>query len=67
MADKQPQKKSKKGSKRWEKYEIKGDKIERKNKFCPKCGPGYFLAEHKDRMTCGNCGYVKFKKSENKE
>ncbi|MGE0793412.1 MAG: 30S ribosomal protein S27ae [Candidatus Woesearchaeota archaeon] len=38
-------------------YEVKGDKLERKNRFCPKCGPGVFLAMHKDRKTCGKCGY----------
>ena len=51
-------------SKRWEKYVISGDSLERKNKFCPKCGPGFFLANHKNRLTCGKCGYVEFKKSE---
>ena len=51
-------------SKIWEKYTISGDKVERKNKFCPKCGPGFFLANHKNRATCGKCGYVEFKKSE---
>jgi ubiquitin-small subunit ribosomal protein S27Ae len=30
-------------------------------KTCPKCGPGTLLAEHKDRRSCGKCGY-----SENK-
>ncbi|PKP53208.1 MAG: 30S ribosomal protein S27ae [Candidatus Altiarchaeales archaeon HGW-Altiarchaeales-3] len=44
-------------SKKWEKYEISGDKIERKNKICPKCGPGVFLGKHKDRSSCGKCGY----------
>ena len=38
-------------------YEIKGDTLVRKNRFCPKCGPGTFLAMHKDRKTCGKCGY----------
>lgn len=38
-------------------YQVSGDKIERKNRFCTKCGPGYFLAKHKDRETCGKCGY----------
>ena len=28
--------------------------------FCPKCGPGTFLAKHKDRQTCGKCGYTVF-------
>ncbi|MFO8050292.1 MAG: 30S ribosomal protein S27ae [Thermoplasmatota archaeon] len=41
-------------------YEIEGDKIKRKRKFCPKC-EGSFLAEHKDRFSCGNCGYTEFK------
>ena len=27
------------------------------NKDCPKCGPGVSLAEHKDRVSCGKCGY----------
>jgi len=26
-------------------------------KFCPKCGPGVRLAEHKERKSCGKCGY----------
>ncbi len=45
-------------------YNISGDKVERKNKFCPKCGPGMFMAVHKDRVVCGNCKYVEFTKSE---
>ncbi|HDJ51517.1 MAG TPA: 30S ribosomal protein S27ae [Thermoprotei archaeon] len=42
-------------------YEIKDGKVIRKRRFCPKCGPGTFLAEHKDRWTCGKCGYTEFK------
>jgi len=41
-------------------YNISGDKIERKNRFCPKCGPGMFLGKHKDRLVCGQCKYVEF-------
>jgi len=33
-----------------------------KKKTCPKCGPGYFMAEHKNRFACGKCGYTEFKK-----
>ena len=33
-----------------------------KRKTCPKCGAGYFLAEHKDRRSCGKCGYTEFNK-----
>jgi len=42
-------------------YEIKGENISRKNKFCPKCGAGIFMANHKDRMACGKCGYAEWK------
>ena len=42
-------------------YAIEGGKLERKRRSCPKCGPGVFLAEHKDRSTCGKCGYTEFK------
>ncbi len=51
----------KKTQKKWEKYEISGDTLRRKNKTCPKCGPGIFLAEHKDRVACGKCGYMEKK------
>ena len=43
-------------------YEAKGEKAERKRTPCPKCGAGVFMAEHKDRITCGHCGYTKWKK-----
>jgi len=55
-------KKEKKASQIWKLYEKVGDKIERKNKFCSKCGSGYFLAKHKDRQTCGKCGFTIFGK-----
>ncbi len=45
---------------RWNLYEKKGDKIERKNKYCPKCGQGTFMAKHANRMTCGLCKYTVF-------
>lgn len=41
-------------------YEIAGDKIQRKNRFCPKCGKGTFLGQHKDRLVCGKCHYVEY-------
>ena len=41
-------------------YEIKGETLERKNKSCPKCGEGFLLAAHKNRLTCGKCGYAEF-------
>ena len=33
----------------------------RAKSFCPKCGPGVFLAEHRDRQSCGKCGYMQAK------
>lgn len=41
-------------------YTISGDKLDRKNKHCPKCGRGTFLGKHKDRWVCGKCGYVEY-------
>ena len=45
-------------------YEVKGDSISRKNKSCPKCGQGFFLAKHNNRLVCGKCGYVEYSKKE---
>jgi len=53
-------KKKKKPQQMHKYYTKKGDKLERKNKFCVKCGPGYFLAQHTNRLTCGKCNYVEF-------
>ena len=43
-------------------YKIEGDKLVRTHRVCPKCGPGYFLADHYDRWSCGKCGYTVFKR-----
>lgn len=43
-------------------YAVEGQKLTRQRRFCPRCGPGVFLAEHKDRFSCGKCGYTEFKK-----
>ena len=37
------------------------DKATAKNTFCPKCGPGVMLANHKDRRYCGKCHYMEKK------
>jgi len=41
-------------------YDTSGE-LKRTRKFCPKCGPGTFMADHKDRHHCGNCGYTEKK------
>ena len=65
MAKKKKKEKKEKG--RWELYDTSGG-LKRKNKSCPKCGEGTFLAKHKDRLTCGKCGYMEsIKKSEEKK
>jgi len=48
-------------------FKVEGDKINRIRRHCPKCGPGVFLAEHKNRFSCGKCGYTEFKSSSKKE
>ena len=57
---------AKKKSGKWNLYNKAGDKLERKNKSCPKCGQGTFMAKHSNRLTCGACSYTEFisKKSE---
>ena len=45
-------------------YKVDGNKVERIKPTCPKCGPGIFMAAHKDRVSCGKCGYTEFKKKE---
>ena len=42
-------------------YKVGKDGVERLKQECPRCGPGIFLAEHKDRTSCGACGYTEFK------
>ena len=41
----------------WKLYEVKGNELLRKGKFCPRCGSGTFLAEYKNRKYCGKCGF----------
>lgn len=45
----------------WKFYKVEGNAVKRLKKECPRCGKGFFLAEHKDRSTCGKCGYTQFK------
>ncbi|MFQ5553392.1 MAG: 30S ribosomal protein S27ae [Thermoplasmata archaeon] len=43
-------------------YKVEDGKVKRERPFCPRCGPGVFLAEHGDRVSCGRCGYTEFRK-----
>lgn len=42
-------------------YKIDGGKLVRTHKQCPKCGVGVYMAAHKDRQSCGRCGYMERK------
>jgi len=51
--------KNKPTSKKWEMYNVSGNSVARK-RACPRCGPGIFLANHKERLYCGKCHYTEF-------
>jgi len=57
--------KNKPTSKKYARYKIEGDKITRA-KVCPRCGPGIFLMEAKDRIYCGKCHYSEFNSKKEK-
>ncbi|MGD9130562.1 MAG: 30S ribosomal protein S27ae [Candidatus Bathyarchaeota archaeon] len=45
-------------------YEIEEGKLKRLRPNCERCGPGYFMADHGDRYTCGHCGLTRYKQQE---
>jgi small subunit ribosomal protein S27Ae len=51
--------KNKPTSKKYSKYKLGDDKVTR-DRFCPRCGPGIFLAKSKARFYCGKCHYTEF-------
>jgi small subunit ribosomal protein S27Ae len=42
-------------------YKVEGNKVTRARPTCERCGPGYFMADHHDRYTCGHCGFTRYK------
>jgi small subunit ribosomal protein S27Ae len=50
--------------KQWEILKVDANNIKRLKKTCPRCGPGTYMAEHKDRYFCGNCHMTEWKKKE---
>jgi len=42
-------------------YRIEEGGLKRLLPFCERCGPGYFMADHGDRYTCGHCGFTRYK------
>jgi small subunit ribosomal protein S27Ae len=51
--------KNKPTSKKFKFYTISGDNVKRA-KYCPRCGPGIFLMNAKDRLYCGKCHFTEF-------
>jgi len=41
-------------------FKIDGDKLTKNKKICSRCGKGTYMANHKDRHTCGKCGLTEF-------
>lgn len=44
-------------------YKLEGDKVARLRPLCERCGPGYFMADHNDRYTCGHCSFTRYKRA----
>ena len=42
-------------------YKIEENEAKRLRPNCERCGPGYFMADHGDRYTCGHCGLTRYK------
>jgi small subunit ribosomal protein S27Ae len=42
-------------------YKIEGEKATRLRPTCERCGTGYFMGDHKNRYTCGHCGFTRYK------
>jgi small subunit ribosomal protein S27Ae len=64
--DAAPKEKAKSANKSSEKgihemYKVEGEKVSRARPTCERCGPGYFMADHHDRYTCGHCGFTRYK------
>ncbi len=61
-AEAKPEKKKSKGI--YVHYKVEEGKLKRLLPFCERCGPGYFMADHGDRYTCGHCGFTRYKPAE---
>ncbi|UCH31005.1 MAG: 30S ribosomal protein S27ae [Candidatus Bathyarchaeota archaeon] len=45
-------------------YKIEEKSLKRLRPFCERCGPGYFMADHGNRYTCGHCGFTRYKQNQ---
>jgi len=64
-AEKPEEKKAKKKRKGiFSYYKIDEKGLKRLLPLCERCGPGYFMADHGNRYTCGHCGFTRYKQAE---
>ncbi|MBS7615181.1 30S ribosomal protein S27ae [Candidatus Bathyarchaeota archaeon] len=56
-----PAPKKKKGKSASNYYKIEKNGIVRTRPICDRCGPGYFMADHGNRYSCGHCGFTRYK------
>lgn len=59
-----PQKRKKEEKGVFSLYKIESGKVARLRPTCERCGPGYFMADHGNRYTCGHCGFTRYKLAE---
>ena len=59
-----PERKKKEEKSIYKLYKTENDKAIRLRPVCERCGPGYFMADHGNRYTCGHCGYTRYKPAE---
>lgn len=45
-------------------YKIDEKGLTRLRPFCERCGPGFFMADHGNRYTCGHCGFTRYKQNQ---
>lgn len=64
---KKPEKRKKKEKGVFSLYRIENGTLVRLRPICERCGPGYFMADHGDRYTCGHCGFTRYKPVVNKK
>ncbi len=59
---KKPAKVKKKEKPASSRYKIDDKGLTRLRPFCERCGPGFFMADHGDRFSCGHCGFTRYKR-----
>lgn len=62
--EKKAEKPKKKEKGAYSRYKIEEKGFVRLLPFCERCGPGYFMADHGNRYTCGHCGFTRYKQTE---